>query len=919
MHLTKGDKVERYTILSPLGEGGMGEVYCAHDDRLQRNVALKILRPPADDEHRVARTTGGSARLLREARAAAALEHPNVVNIYDVGEVQEPASLRGTTFLAMELIRGKTLREFVGDTSIPMSQRMGWLIDIARALAAAHKCGLVHRDIKPENVMIRDDGVVKVLDFGIAQRSRPPVDPTSSTEGLVLPTNTTAGLVIGTPYYMSPEQMRGDPLDGGADQFSWAVMAYELLSGETPWTVGSDSLKLVAQVLSRDADPLESRNPLVPSEAASVVMRALSKSRAARFPTMDDVITSLGEIPDAFEATRPHMPIPAAAIAPEPSGSTAVMAPATFGTPQTDSPHAVTDAVPLRTARARSPRAGFVAFVALAVGAAATMAVLGRGEPGTAARPIDADAPAGPKATACTQQPVPESNIANAATAYRAGLQAYCDDNPRSSLDSFQRAAELDPAMAAAHLRSATLAYGAGDVPAARSAMQATLALRGSLTEKDTAYAAMMEPLVLRTPPDLREAERHATDAIARWPLDAMLALERGKLRIDLGDPAGARIDIGRAAELDPTSAVVSDSLGQSYQYEGKYDEALGAFEKCLRQAPLAANCMAQHITLEAQRGSCEKVSEDAERVVTSTPGYEFGYRFRADTLAWRGAPPATLAAAIEQTWRHARTEQREERQHRYIGRLAAWTGDFKGAEAEARSQASSIRRDAPLEEHSRAAWMLTQALLEQGRLRDAGAVAADFLAQRDLWVASTQNTPAASDETPRLLDVAHRAGRLTDAEWAAAREAWVARWTAALHTQGAERMVKIAAYVRAAETREAAQDAVDRLPGLLPLTVEWAASGDFILGKAYFLAGRSDEALPYLERAAASCIGLESPVDTTRASLMLGHVLELKGDKARACAAYQAVLKRWGAAKPRSVSAEDARTAASRLGCAAL
>ncbi len=918
MHLTKGDKVDRYTILSPLGEGGMGEVYCAHDDRLQRNVALKILRPQADDEQSMARKTGGSARLLREARAAAALEHPNVVNIYDVGELHEPAVLSGTTYLAMELIRGRTLREFVGDVSIPLSKRMSWLIDVARALAAAHKCGLVHRDIKPENVMIREDGVVKVLDFGIAQRSRPPVDPTSSTEGLVVPTNTTEGLIIGTPYYMAPEQMRGDPLDGGADQFSWAVMAYELLSGETPWTVGSDSLKIVAQVLSRDADPLESRNPLVPSEAASVIMRALSKSRAARFPTMDDVITSLGEIPDAFEPTRPHMPIPAGPIALQPSRGDAVTAPPTPDAPRAEPALARTEAVLLRTAGVRSPRAGVVAFVALAAAGAVTIATLMARESVTVTRAIDADAAIAPKATTCTQQPVPESNIANAATAYRSGLQAYCDDNPRSSLDSFQRAADLDPAMAAAHLRSATLAYAIGDVPAARSAMQATLALRGSLTEKDTAYAAIMDALVLRTPPDLREADRHATDAIARWPLDAMLALERGKLRSDLGDPE-ARVDIRRAAELDPTSAVISDTLGQSYQYEGKYDEALEAFEKCLRQAPLAANCMAQRITLEAQRGACEKVAEDAERVVTSSPMYEFGYRFRADTLAWRGAPPATLAAAIEQTWRHARTEMREERQHRYIGQLSAWTGDFKGAEAEARSQASSIRRDAPLEEHSRAAWMLTQALLEQGRLRDAGAVAADFLAQRDLWVASTQNTPAASDETPRLLDVAHRAGRLTDAEWAAAREAWVARWTAALHTQGAERMVKIAAYVRPAETREAAQDAVDRLPGLLPLTVEWAASGDFILGKAYFLAARPDEAIPYLERAAASCIGLERPVDTTRASLMLGHALEVKGDKARACAAYQTVLKRWGAAKPRSVSAEDARAAASKLGCVAL
>src|SRR5262249_11429686 len=161
------------------GSGGMGEVYHARDERLQRKVALKLLHPEPSDTEPIPSSTSGprsAVRLLREARAAAALEHPNVGPAYDVGEGREPPELRGTPYLAMELIKGTPLRAFCGDAGVPLERRLGWLADIARALSAAHAAGLVHRDVKPENVMIREDGVVKVLDFGIAKRAYGAVD-----------------------------------------------------------------------------------------------------------------------------------------------------------------------------------------------------------------------------------------------------------------------------------------------------------------------------------------------------------------------------------------------------------------------------------------------------------------------------------------------------------------------------------------------------------------------------------------------------------------------------------------------------------------------------------------------------------------------------------------------------------------------
>ncbi len=259
MPLKPGDRIERYIIEAALGRGGMGAVYRARDERLQRSVALKIVRVDASATGlpSSAPSNEGAARLLREARAAAALDHPNVVSIFDVGQIDTPEELRGTPYLAMELIKGSTLRAYVAEPSVRTAQRIEWLVQIAQALAAAHAAGLVHRDVKPENVMIREDGRVKVLDFGIAKRSASDVvDPMSSTEGLAIPTLTAEGVAIGTPMYMAPEQLRGERLDGRADQFAWGVVAYELLSGKLPWAADGGTIALVSHILSSTPAPL---------------------------------------------------------------------------------------------------------------------------------------------------------------------------------------------------------------------------------------------------------------------------------------------------------------------------------------------------------------------------------------------------------------------------------------------------------------------------------------------------------------------------------------------------------------------------------------------------------------------------------------------------------------------------------------
>jgi eukaryotic-like serine/threonine-protein kinase len=295
--LKSGDAFERYTIEALIGQGGMGRVYRAYDPRLSRRVALKVI---SDGSTHAA----ANARLVREARAAAAFDHPNAVAIFDVGE------LEGAPYIVMELVEGRTLRQAAGDTPLPIPTRLAQLSGVARALAAAHERGLVHRDIKPENVMVRGDGMVKVLDFGIAGRTGGTVDAASATQA-ALPTLTVEGVKLGTPVYMAPEQIRGDELDGRADQFAWGVLAYELLAGKLPWR-GADALAIMASVLTDPVDRVALERAGVSPAVARVVLRTLEKKPADRFSSMDALRTALelaerGEAPIEPAAAEPFV------------------------------------------------------------------------------------------------------------------------------------------------------------------------------------------------------------------------------------------------------------------------------------------------------------------------------------------------------------------------------------------------------------------------------------------------------------------------------------------------------------------------------------------------------------------------------------------------------------------------------------
>ncbi|HKQ75001.1 MAG TPA: protein kinase [Blastocatellia bacterium] len=291
MPVIAGTRFDRYEIISPLGAGGMGQVYLALDTRLERKVALKLLL----DER-----TKDDQRLLRfeqEARAASALNHPNIITIYEIGDFDS------THFIATEFIEGMTLRKILAEGKMPTIAALDVAIQIASAISAAHEAGIVHRDIKPENVMLRRDGIVKVLDFGLAKLTEEGQgDKETRGPGEISPLATDPGTVMGTATYMAPEQARGLRVDARADIFSLGVMLYEMVSGRAPFD-GSTPLDVMTQVLERDPRPLTSFSHGSPFELQRIVGKAMRKDREERYQTVKDMLIDLKSLKRELEAT----------------------------------------------------------------------------------------------------------------------------------------------------------------------------------------------------------------------------------------------------------------------------------------------------------------------------------------------------------------------------------------------------------------------------------------------------------------------------------------------------------------------------------------------------------------------------------------------------------------------------------------
>jgi serine/threonine protein kinase len=294
MTLTSGMKLGPYEVVGLIGAGGMGEVYRARDSRLGREVALKVLSESfARDPERL-------RRFEQEARAVAALNHPNILALYDIG------SQNGSPYLVSELLEGESLREILRAGPVPSRKAGDYAVQIASGLAAAHERGIVHRDLKPENLFLTKDGRAKILDFGLAKLTQTTASDPAGSEGLTLTSSPTmAGVVMGTAGYMSPEQVRGEVVDHRTDIFAFGAVLYEMISGQRAFHRDTSAETMTA-ILKEDPPDLADNSRLVSPALDRIVRRCLEKRPEQRFQSAQDLAFALGTLSgtDAGGAAR---------------------------------------------------------------------------------------------------------------------------------------------------------------------------------------------------------------------------------------------------------------------------------------------------------------------------------------------------------------------------------------------------------------------------------------------------------------------------------------------------------------------------------------------------------------------------------------------------------------------------------------
>ena len=869
-----GKKLGRFRVFALLGQGGMGVVYRAEDEVLRRDVALKVLPLSfaADEERR--------RRFLREARSAAAVNHPNIATIYEVGEGE------GRIYIAMELVAGRSLARILATSRPSVEEAVELGRQILRGLGKAHEAGLVHRDLKPDNVMVTPEGAVKLLDFGLAKAR----EPARVNLGDADTAMTEDGRLVGTPLYMSPEQARGRPLDARSDLFSFGVLLYELLTGKRPFT-GATSTDLLSAILRDRPPPPSALEPQVPADLSALVERCLAKEPSDRYPDCQSLSADLDRAlvsnrdrnSQASSAERSSAPGPAPLPSPAPS------------------------------AKPRRKTGPLIAMVAALVAAVAVPLSMSRRErePPLKAPPIPAAQPA-PRATAITDLPMPASKIPEALAAYASALQALRDANWMRAEESLRRALALDPSIGAAHLRLAQSLAGSGPsfVTDSRVSYSRAVETRSTMSERDQAVLRALEPSLGRDPPEFGLARERLREAAKRYPHDAEISL---MLALVESDPESGLDAARRATELDPHYADAWQIVGGKLSELNRADEALSALDRCIEISPTSSDCRQERALKYATLGRCAEMDDELRRALSNNPkAFPDTYNRRVLSLQSLGRPPEVILEVLSQKWSHVPNDRRRAIELADRAELELGLGDFPQAEEHLKELGEAVRSDAIVSGHARYAGALTTLYLETGRSKKASAIADDYLKRVDAWAGAS-----AVGTTMRLLRVMLHTGNLAKPAFQTRRDEWLQRYQKIDSSE--KTMPWLLAYAFNLETREEAEEALtalDALPaGMRPTPMRNKEEGSLELGKMYVLLGRTDDALPFLRQRASSCL---SNLNRVLVSDVLGQALEQKGDIQGACSAYATVIDRFGKAKPRSLTAERAKARSRALGCAA-
>ena len=648
--LQPGTRLARYEIISIAGAGGMGEVYLARDTQLKRNVALKLLAPELTRDER------GLRRFEQEAQAASALNHPNILTVYEFGPVD------GIHYIATEFIEGQTLRQLIKCGPIATNAALDIDIQIASALAAAHAQGIVHRDIKPDNVIVRSDGIVKVLDFGIAKLTEGHPGGKITLRSTALSTSQ-PGIVLGTVRYMSPEQARGHAVDGRSDLFSLGVVMYEMVTGHVAFT-GETASDVIAEILKGEPEPLATAAPTLPAEFRAIIERTMRKIRDQRYPSAKDLQAELQNLKKELEfqeklqkaesdSSGTLKPKAAPAGSPSLSRSGPAISPAKTDRFRT-------------TSRAKWIAASVVValavlLVALQVGYKRWSAAGDAKKPHTlAVLPFR------------NLRPDPQSDFLGFSLAdaiiTKLGYVRALTVRPSSSVDKYRNQA-VDPQRVAAELHVDTLLTGSFirdgddlrittqliDVKPDKILWQDTIDLKYDhlLTVQDTVSQQILKGLEVQLSP--AEQEKLKTDnGVNSQAYEYYL---RGVDLYALNDFPAAIQMLEKSASIDPNYAPTWAHLGRAYttsaslQFGGReqYARAQAAYEKAIALNPALLEVRIYMSNMLTDTGRVEQAVPLMRGVLKDNPGYaeahwELGYAYRFGGALQESAQESELA-----------------------------------------------------------------------------------------------------------------------------------------------------------------------------------------------------------------------------------------------------------------------------------
>jgi serine/threonine-protein kinase len=844
----------QFTVLGRLGQGGMGIVYRAKDERLERVVALKVL--PAEFEADETKRQ----RFLREARVAAAVTHPNLTTVHEVGEAD------GRIFIAMELVEGRTLRALLSEGPLTVAKALDVMMQVATGVARAHAAGIVHRDLKPENILVGSDGHVKVLDFGLAKRP----------DDALLVTGTGEGMLMGTPAYMPPEQARGQAVTAAADVFSLGVVLHEMLTSRRPFT--GQSLPQLIRAVENDTPAVPSSiNPLVPAGLDAIVTRCLAKDPAQRYADAGGLLQDLRKL----DARAP---------------------------------------VPALGGYAWRRNLGLLAAVVtlgIAAGAVAWSARPRSTAPAAAAS-IAASADASASVPAITEWPAPRTSSPEAATLYAEAMQSLRDASSDVARSDLERAVALDPHFAAAQLRLAL--YGVSASSRAEH-LAAAVQARASLDARDQRLLTFAEALAADPTRRDLDAPRVLVQALPDDPEALVLAAAEQIFAVPSRE-TDALLD--RAIRLDPRFAGAESARALMAIAYGNPDDALAAAGRCLAISAHAASCLHTQAIVHTEVGDCKELEHDARQILAVDPDGYLGFSFLWTALAANGAAVEALAQVASKQESAVPDADRSRRLAlQNAARLATLVGDFTSADGSLRSLQAAEGGFTQESQHT-AEWQLIYLYEEEGDEGRAGAVGDGFLRKAPAWGRAWPTLGRVA-----ALAAAHRGGLISDAQAHAMQQAWRDEWVAAVRPRWEPEWSDYQlwqAFYPWVRTPSEAREAIAPLDASAPLsrrrTDPWGMGN---LGRAYALAGDAAHAIPLLKTAVLRCgevpewnriVPIDWIMDKMHNRFLLGQMLEQTSDRGGACEQYAAILAGWGSAKPRSITAEGARSRMRALHC---